>query len=158
MAILAKVAPNGGSLGHPVGRKVLEKRVPHPYGARSEAIRRVYLGCTVPQVPKYTLRMASDLAPYGRGTFFSNTLRPTGCPTTVWGHFGPKWPKITQKGGTPFFDHFFRKVAEIQTPFSPIFEKKCGSPPRWTILRGGGGIRTFFRKSAKMGSGFLLPS
>ena len=44
------------SLGHPVGHKVLEKRVPHPYGARSETIRRVYLGCTVPLVPKYTLR------------------------------------------------------------------------------------------------------
>ena len=39
-----KVAPNGGSLGHPVGCKVLEKRAPHPYGARSEAIWRVYLG------------------------------------------------------------------------------------------------------------------
>ena len=29
-----KVAPNGGSLGHPVGCKVLEKRAPHPNGAK----------------------------------------------------------------------------------------------------------------------------
>ena len=50
-------------MGHPVGCKVLEKRASHPYEARSEAIRRVYLGCTVPLVPKYTLHVASELTP-----------------------------------------------------------------------------------------------
>ena len=50
----AEVAPNGEFLGPSVECKVLEKSVSHPYGARSEAIQRVYLstGSTVP--PKYT--------------------------------------------------------------------------------------------------------
>ena len=58
----------------PVECKVLEKSVSHPYGVRSEAIQKVYFGCTVPLVPKYTLRMASNLTPYGWDTLFSNTL------------------------------------------------------------------------------------
>ena len=64
------MVPNGEFLGPSAECKVLEKTVSHPYGVRSEAIRRVYFGCTVLPVLKYTLRMASDIAPYGWDTLF----------------------------------------------------------------------------------------
>ena len=48
---------------------------------------------------------------------------------TGLGHFGPKWPKSAQKGGTPFFDEFFSKIPGSQTMLSPIFEKKSGEFP-----------------------------
>ena len=69
----AKLAPKGRSLGHPVGCKVLEKRASHLYGARSEAIRRVYLGTRGTVHPKYTFWMASDLTPYGWDTLVPYT-------------------------------------------------------------------------------------
>ena len=55
---------------------------------------------------------------------------------TGLGHFGLKWPKSAQKGGTPCFDQFFSKIPGSQTMLSPIFEKKWGIFPRWTICRG----------------------
>ena len=150
----AKVAPNGGSLGHQVGRKVLNKRAPHPYGARSEAIRRVYLGCTVPLVPKYTRRMASDLAPYGWGTLFSNTLRPIGCPRDPpFGATLAKMAKNHPKWGYPLFDQFFSKVTEIHPSNSPIFGKKCGFPPRRMAQRGEN-LHFFFENFRKWGLDF----
>ena len=70
----AKVAPNGEFLGPSVECKVLEKTVSHPFGVRSEAVRRVYLSTGSTVHPNYTLQMASDLTPNGWDTVFSNTL------------------------------------------------------------------------------------
>ena len=47
------MAPNGEFLAALLECKVLNKSVPHPYGVRSEAIRRVYFGSFVPFVFKY---------------------------------------------------------------------------------------------------------
>ena len=98
----AKVAPNGEFLEPSVECKVL---VSHPYGVRSEAILRVYFGCTVPPVLTYTLWMA------GRDTLFSNTLHPTEVPGIH--RLGSLWPKMTKnhpKKVPPFFSFFFSKV------------------------------------------------
>ena len=83
----------------------------------------MYLGTRGTVHPKYTLRMASDLAPYGWGALFS-PCTPLGAPGIRLGTLWPKMAKNPPKRGYPLFGHFFRKVAEIQTPFSPIFEKK----------------------------------
>ena len=96
----AKVAPNGEFLGPSVECKVLDKSVSHPYGVRSEAITRVY---TVLPVLKYTLWMASDLAPYGWDTLFSNTLHSTEGPgnSPFGATLAPKSPKTAKK---PLFE------------------------------------------------------
>ena len=92
LAILGPSDPSGEFLGLLLEDKVLNKSVPRSYGVRSEATRRVYFGCTVPLVLKYTLRMASDL------TCIQYLALEWGAQEfTVWGHFGPKWPKMAQK-------------------------------------------------------------
>ena len=55
---------------------------------------------------------------------------------TLW-PLWPKWPQSVHKGGAPCFDQFFSKIPGSQTMLSPIFEKKWGICPRWTIRRGG---------------------
>ena len=53
--------------------------------------------------------------------------------------FGPLWPKMAKKGSkgdTPCFDQFFSKIPGSQIMLSPIFEKKWGISPRWTICWG----------------------
>ena len=57
----------------------------------------VYFGRSVPFVLKYTLRMASDLTPYGWGTLLFN--------------MGPLWPKMAKNGPKmkyPRFPTFFQ--------------------------------------------------
>ena len=61
----AKVAQTGEVPGHPLGCKVLKKSVTYPMGVSSEATRRAYFVRTVSLVPKYTLRVASELTPIG---------------------------------------------------------------------------------------------
>jgi len=53
--------------------------------------------------------------------------------------FGPIWTILLQGviQGPPSKKHGFVEVAEIQTLFSPIFEKKCGFSPRRMVQRGG---------------------
>ena len=72
--------PQNEFLGTVLECKILKKSVPHPYGVRSEAIWRVYFGCTVAPVLKYTLKMASGLTPNGWGTLFFNTLHSNMVP------------------------------------------------------------------------------
>ena len=152
-AILGQSGPKRWIPGAPSGvQGIREKGTPSIWG-EVRGHPRVYLGCTVPPVPKYTLRMAADLAPYGWGALFSNTFAPH------WAlhRLGPLLPQMAKnhaKRGTPLFGHFFRKVAEIQTPFS---KKSADFPPAEPSFGGGGGNRTFFRKSAKTRFGFLLP-
>ena len=150
----AKVAPNSGSLGHPVGRKVLEKKIPHPYyGATSEAIRRVYLGTRGTVHPKYTLWMASDLAPYRWGALFSNTLHWVPRDPPFGATLSPNGQKSPKKGVPPFWP-LFQEGSRNPDPIFADFRKKVRiPPPRWTILQGGKSA-LFFENLRKQGLDF----
>ena len=91
--------------------------------------------------------------PEGRLRFSSILCTPrVPWESTGLGHFGPKWPKSAQKGGTPCFDQFFSKVPASQTLLSPNSGKKSGEPPQ-RMVRGGGNLPTFFRFRRQGGVG-----
>ena len=94
-------------------------------------------------------------SPHMGGIPFSRIpCTPLGAPGIH--RFGPLWPKMAKnrpKGGYPPHGHFFRKVAESQTPFSPIFEK-CGFPPPAGPSFGGGESALFFENRRKQGLNF----
>ena len=75
-------------------------------------------------------------------------------------HFGSKWSNSAQKGGTPCFDQFFRKIPGTHPTLSPKSEKKVGKSPHWTIRRGGGISHVFpkFGNYMVRGSGIFLGS
>ena len=96
----------------------------------------------------------SEMTPEGRCTVFSAGLHCLGGQYVFTGN-AQNHQKVPKMGVPPFLTVFYRKAAEIWTPFSKIFEKKCGFFPLGHSL---GGEPHFFRKSAKTGSRFLLPS
>ena len=97
-----------------------ENRTP-PWGVTSDALRKVYFKSSVPLRHKYTLQRASEIVPIGWCPVFFTCLRPLGCQVVHrFGPNWPKWPRIAQKWS------FFQEVTGM---LSPIFEKKCGSPP-----------------------------
>ena len=77
--------------------KILKKGVTYPLGVR-EATRRVNL---VSLVPKYTLRVASELTPRGLVTPFFNTLHSKVAPEIH--RFGPLLAQKCSKRGFPLF-------------------------------------------------------
>ena len=107
-------------------------------------------------MPKYTLRVASELTPLPRvGYAFLQYLALQGALRIHrFGPLGPKWPKSAQKGSTPcfphfspifspFFPHFFLIFPHV-SHFSPFFPQnprrwRAGGPsPYHALLRGGG--------------------
>ena len=116
----------------------------------SEATWRIYFVRTVSLVHKYSLLAASELTPPPRvGYAFLQYFALQGCPRNSlgWATLAQNGQKVLKKGVPPCFDQFFSKIPGSQTMLSPIFEKKWGISPRWTIRRGE--PRTFFRDSAR---------
>ena len=74
---------------------------------------------------------------------------------------GPLWPKMAKnhpKRGHPPFWPLFQEGSRNSDPiFADFRKKKCGTPPPPLAGPSFGGVRTFFRKSAKTRFGFLLP-
>ena len=99
-----------------MGSKVLKKSVTYPMGVSSEATWRVYFVRTVSPVPKYTLRVASELTPREEVTLFFNTLHSKGAQGIH--RFGPLWPKMAKKCSKRGYPLFW-----------PVFQEDPGHPP-----------------------------
>ena len=131
----------------PLGVQGIEEKRNLPSGVSSEATWRVYFVRTVSPVPKYTLRVASELTPsrvcYA---FLQYLVLQGGLGIHRFGHFGPKWRKSAQKGGTPCFDQFFSKVPAARPCCRRNLKKSGEIPPRRMVQRGD--LATFFQISA----------
>ena len=87
-----------------LGVQGVEEKRNLPLGVSSEATWSIYFVRTVSIVPKYILRVASELThtPKGRLRFSSTPCAPRGLQDfTGLGHFGPKWSAL--KKGYPLF-------------------------------------------------------
>ena len=125
-----------------MGCKVLKISVTYPMGVGSEATRRVYFVRTVNTPSGWPLS-----SPEGRLRFYSIPCTPrVPWEFTGLGHFGPKWSESAQKGGTPCFGQFFRKIPGTHPTLSPKSEKKWPNPPPAGPSAGGGGFPHFFPK------------
>ena len=77
--------------------------------------------------------------PLRAGYAFLQYLALQGCPgsSPVWANLAQNGQKVLNKGyPLPCFGQFFSKIPDSQTMLSPIFEKKWGIFPRWTIRWG----------------------
>ena len=126
-------------LEHLWSTRYRKKSATYPLGVSSEATWRVYLGTRDTVRTKYTLRVALGSPPRAGYAFLQYLCTSRKLQEfTGLGHFGPKCSKSAQKGGTPCFGQFFRKIPGTHPTLSPKSEKKWATlPPRWDIHWGG---------------------
>ena len=79
------------------------------------------------------------------------TLQGCSRNSPVWATVAQNGQKVLKKGVPPVLTSFFSKIPGSQTMLSPIFEKKWGIFPRWTIRRGGGALFYGIRREGSLG-------